>query len=242
MADSKHGIRKAEQRNILPEIDLLPVIKHNGKKLDIAVFGPNNYNGNLDTISKDYFHSKQLPKISFIPATISESISAIKIFNPERSQLGYFVKTIEGIFTNTTITNEKFLRNLLGNMEKIKGIYLGKKDSPFAPYGFAPYGSFKGGIQDVETFVQGGLARVLEHAPEEIAHKLEKIISNKDYLKKVSVLGFNPTKEPTLMVADLSSDNFDDRLDVLADDSEGFGDGCSFGVLNKSQSDAPKNK
>ena len=47
MSDSNHGIRKAECRELVPDIDLYPAIKHGNKKLDVAVFGLDTYKNNF---------------------------------------------------------------------------------------------------------------------------------------------------------------------------------------------------
>ncbi|GAH83460.1 unnamed protein product, partial [marine sediment metagenome] len=75
--ETKYKVRKAEQRKQLLGIDLWPIIEHNGKKIDVAVFGADAYSDNLNAMKKSYFHSAQLPNITFRPATISESISAV---------------------------------------------------------------------------------------------------------------------------------------------------------------------
>lgn len=71
--EEKYKIRKATPR--LPAIDLLPVVSHRGKNLDVAIFGPDTYIKNQEVMPKGYFHSKEMPKIFFRPAITSESIS-----------------------------------------------------------------------------------------------------------------------------------------------------------------------
>jgi len=244
MAESGYAVRKAEQRNQLPEIDLLPVISHNGKNLDIAIFGPNTYGNNLDSMKKAYFHSAQLPKITFRPSQTSESISAVdydfenmakpQVLDLRWLQAGPIVRTKEGVFTNTNEIDESRLKQLLNGVKKVNGIYL--IDDKIA---FAPYDSFKTGVQDVDTFAQGGLARVLEHTSEKTASKLREIGSPKFYKRGVNVWGFDSSKNPILRVASLCS--VVGRLDVGGDSWYGDGIGYAFGVLDKSRSDAPKN-
>lgn len=68
--EENYGITKAKPS--LPAIDLLRV-PHKGKILIVGypAFGPNTYQNNQEAMSKDYSHSKELPKISFRPATTS---------------------------------------------------------------------------------------------------------------------------------------------------------------------------
>ncbi len=130
-----YSIRRAEQREItLPGIDLLPVIEHNGRKLDVAVFGENTYRGNISEMEKRHFYSRQFPDICFRPATTSESISTAShgfgsgrefdakrdIINPEWLQLGYIVRTQDGVFTTTDITDGTRLKQLLNKAKKVK--------------------------------------------------------------------------------------------------------------------------
>ena len=237
---TKYGIRKAEERNQLREIDLM-VVPHQGKDLSVALFGPNTYKKNRETMSKQYWHSNSQPNISFKPATTSESISAVaydfgneakpKIFDPKWLQAGYIVRTQDGVFTNTQITDEKELKQLLNGAKKVNGIYLLNNK-----IGFAPYKTFERGVQDCDTFVRGGLARVLEHSEKDVAENLRTIASSKFYPKGIHVFGLNEVKEPILKVAGLYSYLGYSRLDVggLWDDSD---NGCAFGVCNSERSE-----
>jgi len=237
MTNSEYAIRKAEPRSQLPEVDLLPVISHDGQNLDIAVFGPNNYRNNLSSMQKAYFHSAQLPNITFRPATTSESISAVsydfenmakpKIFDPRWLQAGYIVRTKDGVFTNTTETDDSRLKQLLNGAEKVNGIYLINDNTAFAPYD-----SFTTGTQDCDTFAHGGLARALEHTSEKVAKNLREIASPKFYKRGVNVIYFDSVSEPALRVASLYSNWYidDGGLHVDGDGWNGGNDGCAFGV------------
>ena len=139
-----YQIRKPEAREILPAINLLPKIPHKGKKLDMHLFGQYSYKTNVQNMQKAYFHSKELPNITFRPATTSESISSAAygfggkgefdakrdVFDPRWLQLGYILKTSEGVFVNAfdfngdMIINEKYLKSLLEADKKVNGIYL----------------------------------------------------------------------------------------------------------------------
>lgn len=248
-------MRKAETREVLPEIDFLPQIPHKGQQLDIALFGANTYEKNIQNMRKAHFHSKELPNITFTPAITASSISAAayrfedfakpQIFDPRRLQAGWIVRTSEGVFVNpldaqgNPITDEQILKSYLKADRKVNGIYLLDNDS-----GFAPYDSFTRGVQDCDTFAQGGLARVLEHTPEKVAEQLRAIASPKFYKKGVNVWGFDNVKEPTLRVVGLGSyrDLVVRRLDVYGGYWLDGSDGFAFGVLDKSAEGASQTK
>lgn len=217
----------------------LLVVPHIEGKLTVGypAFGPDTYKRNLENMGETYSHPITGEKISFRPATTSESISPAAydfkhlakptIFDSRWLQTGYIVRTQDGVFTNTTETNEKNLEQLLDRAEKVNGIYLISDK-----VAFAPYETFESGIQDCDTFAQGGLARALEHTSEKIAKNLREIASPKHYKKGVDVWGFDSVKEPVLRVASLDSYGgiVGNRLNVFGvnwyDD-----DGCAFGVL-----------
>lgn len=243
----KYQMRKAEARKALPEIDLLPPIAHKRQQLDMALFGPNTYRGNIQNMLKSYFHSKEFPNIIFTPATTTESISAVaqnfadfakpKIFDPKWLQAGWIVRTQEGVFVNpldsqgNPITNEKLLKSLLKSNKKRSGIYLLDNGASFAPYD-----SFTRGVQDCDTFAKGGLARALEYTSYKEAKNLRAIASPQLYNGGVNVWGFDDVKESVLRVVSLYSngDLGDDRLGVDGDFWVGGYGGYAFGVLNRS--------
>ena len=257
MVETQYQMRKAEAREALPEIDLLPQIPHAGQQLDMTLFGPNTYRNNISNMLKHYFHSKQLSNITFTPATTAESISTAsygfenfakpKIFDSNWLQGGWIVRTQEGVFANppkdaqgNSITDEKVLKQFLKSNRKVNGIYLLDND-----LAFAPYDSFTRGVQDCHTFSQGGLARILEHSPEKEAKNLKAIASPKFYKRGVNVWGFDDVKEPILRVVGLGScwNLVVGRLDVVGGSWCCSNDGCAFGVLNESAKGASqKNK
>ncbi|MEK6757772.1 MAG: hypothetical protein AABX88_01460, partial [Nanoarchaeota archaeon] len=120
------------------------------------------------------------------------------VFDLSWLYLGHIVKTSEGVFTNVTSTDESFLKKLLNGAEKVNGIYLLANE-----VGFAPHDSFEKGVQDCDTFVQGGLARALEHTSEKVALKLRELASTKFYKKGVNVLDFDLVKKPIQRVASI---------------------------------------
>ena len=235
--ENEYGIIKATPS--LPVIDLFRV-PHEGKTLVVAhpAFGSNTYRNNLGAMSKEYYHSKELPKISFRPATTSESISIVsydfetskkEIFDPRWLQTSYVVRTQYGVFVNTQETDESVLKSMLNKCEKVNGIYLGKND-----FGCAPYETFEQGIKDCDTFARGGLARVLEHTGEKIPENLRIIASLKFYKRGVNVCGFDEVKKPILKVAGLISDRGFDGDGLSVDGSWGDDNGgYAFGIVKE---------
>ena len=98
------------------------------------------------------------------------------------------------------------LKNKLNRCKFVNGIWIYEGDNPdLKDFGFAPYESFKQEIQDCNTFVQGGLARVLECTPEKEAKNFRIITSPQFYKGGVNVWDFDSFKEQ-LKIASLSSD------------------------------------
>ncbi len=213
---TQHGIIKAKTN--LPVTDLL-IVPYRGGDLTVRypAFGRDSYLGNIKNMQTDFYHSDKIPRVTFRPATTPESVSSAaynfgklakpEIFNPSWLQLGWIIRTSEGVFANppkdaegNPITNETELKTYLNDCRKFNGIYLGDND-----FGFAPYETFKRGVQEDGEFAEGGLARVLEHTDEKTAHNLGKISSSKNYAKGVNVWGFESVEEPTLRVSTLGS-------------------------------------
>ena len=232
----------------------LIVVPHLGKNLTVSLFGPNKYIGNLSEMQRDYSHESEglsLPKISFREPKTQESISVASygfgengqvdakrdIFNSRWLQAGRIVKTREGVIANpildkegNEVLNSTDLEALKTNSRKIQvgngHIYLGEND-----FGFAEYETFQRGVQDCDTFAQGGLARVIEHT-EGPAEKLSAIASSGNYPISVNVGGFeNLNPSYFCKVLSLSSSRC---LDVLLN-TFGYwyndGGGGAFGVL-----------
>jgi len=242
----EYGIIK-QKKSQFPVRELL-VVPHQGKKLTVSypAFGPNNHEENLKDMRKTYSHPITGKEINFRPATTSESISAVayefgnmaktKIFDPRWLQAGYIVRTQDGVFTNTIMTDKDKLKQILNYAKKVNRIYL--LDNGM---GFAPYDSFKTGVQDINTFVEGGLARVLEHTTKKTATKLKEIGSEKNYKKGVNVWGFDISQKPIIRVAGLGSGRgIGGWLSVDGSDLDVSDGGYAFGVLKKSRGDAPK--
>lgn len=258
MAKTAYGIVKATK--LLPERDLFRVPHKKGTLIvGFPAFGPNTYLDNIQEMQKSYSHSRELPKISFRNQTTAESISVAaydfenlakpQIFDSKWLQAGYIVRTSQGVFANppkdkqgNIVSDEKKLTLLLNGVKPIKvcqgKVYLGEND-----FGFADYNSFQRGVQDCDTFAEGGLARILEHS-DGVVQNLRKIASPKNYKRGVNVSAFDSVKEPIVRVARLGScGGIDgDRLSVSGDDWFGsYGDGYAFGGLNSAEGSAPKN-
>jgi len=237
MSEAEYGII-TQAKPQFPVRELLVVPQKNWRlTLSFPAFGPSTYRNNLEKMKETYSHPVTGEQMTFRPAQISESISAVaydfehmakpKIFDPRWLQAGYIVRTQDGVFTNTTETDNIKLKQLLNRAEKVNGIYL-------IPSGiaFAPYETFETGVQDVDTFTQGGLARALEHTPEKTAVKLREIGSPKHYKRRINIWGFDPTGEPVQRIASLDSyRGVDGRLGVGGDCRGDFNyGGFAFGV------------
>lgn len=212
-----YGIIKA--KTALPVTDLL-VVPHRGRNLTVRypAFGRDSYDGNLETMrGTEFYHSDELPRLRFHPATTSESVSIadynfaelakLEIFDPSWLQLGRIVRTSEGVFANppkdpegNPITDEAKLKARLDRCREVNGIYLGDND-----FGFAPYETFGSGIQDSGDFAEGGLAKVLEHTDERTAPNFRNISSSGNYPRGVNIWGLEPVKEPALRISALNS-------------------------------------
>ena len=232
---SQYGIAKAKQT--LPVRSLLRV-PHNGGVLvaSFPAFGPDTYRDNLANVQRRYFHSEALPEITFREPTTSESISLAsynfgtmakpQIFDPRWLQAGRIVRTSEGVFTNTTETNPSALSNMLSKAKKVNGLYI--VDDTVA---YAPYESFEMGSQDAGKFVEGGLARALEHTRGRKAERLAVISSPKFYHLGVNVEGFELVDQPVTNVVSLYSLRYVDcgRLGVSGSWDD-YDHGFAFGV------------
>ena len=264
MTEKEYGIIKVKE----PEFKQRKLLRVPHKQDDLIVsypaFGPNFLKNNITEMQKSYSHPQTGERISFREPTTSESISAAaydfgnlakpQIFDPKWLQAGRIVRTSEGVFANppkdakgNIIIDEKTLKSYLNGVKPVKvgngNIYIISDAENLKDFGFADYDSFERGIQDCDTFSQGGLARILEHTEEKEAKNLRKIASPKFYKREVNIYGFDNVREPVLRVVGLgSSRGLDDgRLGV----SGGWYDdgGCAFGVLNKSAEGASqKNK
>ncbi len=247
-----------EEKLDLPPRRLLRV-PHKNRVLTLGfpAFGPDGYNSNLRELQKSYAHPLTGDKISFRGPVTSESISATvykfgtlakpSILDPSWLQLGKIVRTSDGVYANVprdnfidSETDEKALKKLIDKSKKIevgKGyIYLGDND-----FGFADYQSFEQGVQDCDTFAQGGLARILECTERE-AESLRRIASPKNYSRGVNVWRFDAVNKPIVRVAGLGSGRGVGRGRLLVDGSDWDGSyvGFVFGVLNSGEASAKK--
>ncbi len=245
--EEQYGIIEAKK----PEHPLINLLRvpHQNEGLIVAhpAFGPNTFRSNIKKMRKQYYHPRTGEIISFREPGTSESISAAaynfesmakpKIFDPRWCQIGCVRKIDEGVFVNLPldkdgkiITSEQILKSFLGKDKKVNGIYL--LGNGFA---YAPRETFEIGVQEGETFARGGLARVLENTPEQVAKNLQTIASKKNYPNGVNVFGFEA--EDILRVAGLNSGRDSDGglLSVLGDDWDDYYGGYAFGVLDSTE-------
>lgn len=243
----------------LPPRELL-VVPHKERKLVVAfpAFGPNYFLDNLLEMQRNYAHPLTGGKISFRAPTTSESISVAayefatmaksNIFDSGRLQSGWAVRTKDGIFVNPPkienglpTLDEAVLNAQRDRAEKIKVgngyIYLAKDDD----FGFAEFGTFKPGLQEHGIFLEGGLARILEHTSSK-PEALTVIASSKFYDKGTDVWNLGPVNNPTRNVVGLDADRGLGRLRLDVDGGDwSDGNGYAFGVLDGAEGTEPKN-
>ncbi len=244
----RYGIIKAPEPEF-PYADLR-VVPHSSGRLTVRhpAFGPDTFLNNLAGMQEVRSHPLTSKPISFRPPTIDESLSAAayefgtyakpEIFDPKWLQLGHIVRTAGGVFANPPrdktgkpILDEKTLMSLLANARKVKGVLLGVQG-----LGFAPYKTFKQGVQSAEDFADSGLVRLLEHA--EKPTNLRKIAS--PYKRGVNVFRFEAVSEPVLGVAYLGSDvDLGSSGLVVGGDWDDDG-GFAFGVLDGAEGTGAK--
>ncbi len=202
---------------------------------------------------KNYSHPLTREKMIFREATTAESIliascdfkgrSKPQIFDRQWLRAGLIVKTDEGIFTNpprykngTPKYDNKTLKSYLDKVEPIKigkgKVYIVPDSENLRDFGFAEYDSFKTGVQNCDTFVKGGLARVLEHTKDE-AKNLRKITSIEFYEGGISVRNFNSYQSTHLVIGLLTKEIFSNYLEVYYDSDYYCNRGLVFGVLEK---------
>ncbi|MDO8563694.1 MAG: hypothetical protein Q7R87_01660 [Nanoarchaeota archaeon] len=180
----------------LPPIDLIKILHNNGHLFASPMTSGYDYPAKRE--DKHYFHSSNLPDITFREASSSESISILQAtLNdldgsfPFRKKfaLGRILGTVEGVIANPpkgfplwryskgiSKEEEQVIKECISKSRRIKvgkgHIYLGEND-----FGFAEHESFDRGTQNIDTFVRGGLARILEHTSGDVAENFRKIAS-----------------------------------------------------------------
>lgn len=216
------------------------------RKIVFSVFGPNSYIKNIEEMNQTYTHPKTGEKISFRVPTTQESIAIAshdfknfakpKIFDRQGLQIGQIMKTTEGIFTNTSETDESKLKALLDNAEKVNGVYLIDNGIAFVPYDAFEYKRF----EESGDFARGALARGLEHTTGRIAKNLEKIASYPFYMCGVNIRGsFYPSHKPFRpfkQVIRLASNSpcYEHSLNVVME-SDNNTNNYAFGILKTSE-------
>ncbi len=229
-----------------PKIDLVSVPHGNG---ELVTGWPAFFLDSFNDASKmrnSSRHPQTGEVISFRLPTIAESISVVayKFVELIKSRplahywlnLGLIVRTPEGIIANPSVNDvlgqitDASLKRQIDTARRVNGIYLGDKD-----FGFAPFESFKQGVQDCDTFTTGGLARILQHTDGEQAWKLKIMASRRNYDRGVNVYAFGPTNEPSLKVVRLYSGRESDVLHegkLIIDGGFRDSNGYTFGILD----------
>src|SRR3989338_51496 len=256
---SRYGL--IESKSSRPHINLIGVP---GDKEDLVVarFGPDTYAVNRAAMRQEYTHSSDvlsMPIITFKPKTTAESIAIVAckfrdlakkdIFNPNWLQAGYVLRDSEGVWANPPVADNgepivdaKTLNALRDRATKLGvkngDIYVGEDG-----FGFVDYGLFTRDVQDADTFVTEGLARVLENTTEPIARNLKTIADKANYPRGVNVWGFDPVKTPALKIVSLTSGRLlaSYRLYVGGNSCNCENDGYAFGGLNSGEASAQKN-
>lgn len=150
--------RRVKQKNLEFTIKGLYKVPHGDGMLIVSrsPFGPNSFENNIKEMCGHYSHPETGKVISFRAPTTAESISVAAfdfdngndISRPYWLQLGYIVRTSEGIVANPPknlsgkpIVDEKILKSYIDKSEEIDRVrfYDGKDAKDF---GFAPYETF----------------------------------------------------------------------------------------------------
>ena len=116
MTETKYGVRKAV--TTLPVRDLL-LVPHNSHDLVVAhpAFRSGTYNASVKAMKGPYFHSDEMPRVTFRPATTSESASVSAygfgkngdfdakrdIFNHAWLGAGRIGRSSEGVYANIPV-------------------------------------------------------------------------------------------------------------------------------------------
>jgi len=216
MEGEKYGVIESGKNDSFQykSIGLLKV-PHKGKALfsSYPYFGLRDSVENLGRMKEPYPHPETGEKISFREPTTSESVSIIsynsgsleekKALAMRNINLGRILRASEGVYVNPPkdkegnfLTDEKTLKSFFKSENKNNGIYLLDND-----FGFAPYETFKQGEQNYLTFIEGGLARLLEHTDEKKAKNFERIVSKSLLETSADVRRFDASKEPALKFA-----------------------------------------
>jgi len=143
---------------------------------------------------------------------------------------GRVVETPEGIYTNTSEIDEDILKSWLNGVEKVNGIYLINDKMAFAPRD-----SYKIGIQETEEFVEGGLARVLEHTDAKVAENLARIASTKKFKGGTNVeLSQSSCEKPKEELVCFYGGNFlSGSIPFTVGNKYALGFGYTYGVLQE---------
>lgn len=238
-----------------PPINLIRISGNRSLTASLKAFGQDCFISNIKKIQQEYSHPQTGLTISLRHATTTESIllascdfvnrAKPQILDPGWLQAGWIVRTSEGVFANPPtqngeiITDEQKLKYFLRRTRPVKvgngNLYVVSNAQNLRDFGFAEYGSFTKGVQDVECFITGGLARLLEHT-EKPAENLNNLASQRNYPKGINVWSFDSIDNPILRCVGLYSDGSLDNEGLGIDGYHlgGDGDGFAFAVLDES--------
>ena len=139
---------------------------------------------------------------------------------------GMFVQDNPGMTNGRVVMNQKTLERKLGKHEE-RGVTFSNDGS----LRFTPYGFKRESQTASELAKNSGVIALV--GSEENAEKLAK--SSQHYRVNPYFWVLSKVENPETRVAGLDSSDFDDRLDVGADDSEDNGNRYSFGVFGVSE-------
>ncbi|MBT4135591.1 hypothetical protein HOD75_03075 [archaeon] len=179
----------------LAEFEPIPLLfPEKGNPLGVSLFGSGDYKKFLEIMQRDFSCLPYYDKVNFRPSTSCESIFVLskeaEIISPEEKErikeqgrkmplccLGRILQSPDGVFVNPPLDekgniDEEEYAKAIDSLSLVNSVLLGRDG-----FGFAPYESFKTGMQSIDKFCRGGLARVLEGTSEDYAHRFEQAIS-----------------------------------------------------------------
>lgn len=206
-----------------------------GKGNRFSLFGAGTYAGNVKQMAQEGYQPSVSREGVYLVSLALEHpedqvlAEIVRSFNNNWIQLGRIVRGREGVYVNPPkdesgefVLDERRLIDLTS--EDVEGVRYGENG-----LAFAPYDSFKQGVQSANDFAKSGLAKAIEFSKSGNASKLADI-AKKQRRKEVNVWGFNRVDSPVLKVLTLYS--YSGRLHVDGGDWDDDSDGCAFGVLS----------
>ena len=194
--------RIAKLKTDLPIIPLIEIPYIDRKFITtLDPFAVGDYNANVRAMGITYAHPEDYTPITFRSAATDESVAIVcymfrdektfdfrrRFFDSSALHAGRIILTQDGVWTNFPAQfDEATMKRLLTDDRKVNGIYLLDGNTAFVPNGF------KTGEQDCKEFLEGGLARAVEHTYAKKAINLQAFVNKKSYPRGVYVMGFEP--------------------------------------------------